>query len=190
MDEQNEKKNEPSSVFIDIAKQTRDEILIPRLLDTANTAASQTIYGIADYITNCIARQIFRGKNAPVMSKNGDDRTKFATKAKTTAPIISDSGSRSSVNLQYVVIETNNPSDRLDASDIDGRKKAEYIKNELVKKIRLYGKVRVSDLYDLSGKIKPVVTDYNFGWTNVNDIHYTRNSDGWFFNMPNPTRLV
>ena len=193
MEEKNlpqEKKPEQSSVFIDIAKQTRDEILIPRLLDTANTAASQTIYGIADYFTNCIARKIFANSNIQpkTITRNSNDRGKYATTAK-SQPQQQPIGSRSSATLQYIVISANDPKDRLDASDYDGRKKAESIKNDLINSINTYGKVRVADLYEKSGKAKPIFTDYNYGWTNVNDVHYIRNSDGWWFNMPNPTEL-
>lgn len=194
-----EKKPEQSSVFVDILRQAKDEILVPRLLDTANSTGSQIIYGFADFFVNSMSRRIYAnsGIQPKAITRNGsDNRGKYATTAKTQPqPKRNDIGSRSSSVLEYVVIspDLRNPKDlkdRLDESDYDGRKKAESIKNELIKSIKDYERARLADLYELSGKYIPSITDYSYGWTDVSDIHYIRNSDGWWFNMPNPTKLV
>ena len=41
---------------------------------------------------------------------------------------------------------------------------------------------------ELAG-LKTMPSDFDFGWTKVDDIHYVRNRDGCWFNLPNPEKL-
>lgn len=166
------------SVFSDVGKQVVDDILLPQMAQSMNNMASSTVYTIGDVIvnltTNAICR-LFKQKPGPVVGKTrNDNRERYSdvSKRKTI-----DIGARSSGNLEKVTV--------------DSHQKAEAIKQDLIEKLKRYGKIRVADLYEASeGRVTPIVSDYNYGWTNVNDIHYTWDVSGYWFDMPKPIKIT
>lgn len=169
-----DKNVEKTSVAHDIFTQAKNDILVPRTKEVVNGTAVDLIYMIGDYFANLVGKFIF-GPDA-VQGPRGGGRTGYSnisrSPVRTATPSI---GTRSSSDLQYVFVETED--------------KARRIQNEMIESIRKYGKVRVADLYEKSEKVKPIFTDYSYGWTNEADIHYMRNRDGYYFNMPNPTKI-
>lgn len=166
------------SVFKDVGKQVVDDIILPQMAQSANNMASSTVYTLGDAIVNLITAgicKLFKQAPAPI-TKGGaasNNREKYANVSRQQAtPNI---GTRSSEDLQYVCVES--------------FQKAEQVKKDLIDAISKYGRVRVADLYESSGKVKSAFTDFNYGWTNVNDVHYVRDRNGYWFNMPKPQKL-
>ena len=178
MEEKNlpaEKKKE-TGVLHDITKQAVDDIIIPKTKETANNMASDIIYMIGDTLVRIVGGLIFGKDKIPnnPKARGGNDREKYSniSRSTTSQPNI---GTRSSEDLQYVCV--------------DSYQKAEEIKRDLIGSITKYGRVRVADLYEASKKVKTAFPDYNYGWTNVNDVHYVRDRNGYWFNMPKPQKL-
>lgn len=88
-------------------------------------------------------------------------------------------GRKKPLGLQYVVAPT--------------REKAIEWERRLKESIRKYGKVTVSQLYELTAEfpnpIKPIFPDFSYGWTKEEDIHYVANADGYWFNLSTPINL-
>lgn len=170
-------KKEPS-VLKDIMDTARDDILIPKAKDVVNSTLVDIIYMIGDYLANVVGKLVF-GKDSVPKGRAAQNRTAYSNRsaqvrAAAQQPQV-NIGNRASSDLQYVVVDT--------------EEKARTIKDELIRSIQMYGQVRVADLYEKSGKVKPIFTDYNYGWTNVDDVSYRRNADGYWFNMPSPTKI-
>lgn len=174
MDE--EKNPKKHSVIRDIFTQAKNDIVIPKTKELMNSTFSDVVYMIADYCTNVFARLVF-GKDAVTSRGRGNNGTNYSSISRRQAQqtVQQNIGVRVSTHLQYVVV--------------DSEEKARQIQSDLVSAIQRYGKVCVADLYEKSEKIVPVFTDYYYGWVNPNDIHFIRNSDGYFFNMPEPIKI-
>lgn len=170
-----QKKN--GSVIKDISKQAWDDIIVPKTLETTNNMATDIIYMIGDALVQMVGRFIFRDKYVPPTQRSGGGRDKYSNVSKTKA------------QPQVQTTINTGPSDNLLYVCVDSYQRAEEIKRELIEAITKYGQVRVADLYEKSGKVRPAFTDYNYGWTNVNDVHFVRDRNGYWFNMPNPTKL-
>ena len=164
------------SVLNDILTQTKEDIIKPKIKDITNSSISEFVYMIADSFTNACAKMIY-GKDAVVTKSRGSNQIPYHNMSRIQAQqtVQQNIGVRSSTNLQYVVV--------------DSEVKARQIQSDLVNAIQQYGKVRVADLYEKSEKVKPIFSDYNYGWTNPADVHYMRNSDGYWFNMPEPVKI-
>lgn len=164
------------SVLNDILTQTKEDIIIPKSKEIVNSTFTEIVYMVGDYLTNAFAKIIF-GKDAIVTKGRGNNQTAYSNISRRQAQQVvqQNIGVRSSTNLQYVVV--------------DSEIKAKQIQNDLISAIQQYGKVRVADLYEKSEKVKPIFSDYNYGWTNPADVHYMRNRDGYWFNMPEPIKI-
>lgn len=186
MDENN-KKNDTggSSLLGDILRDTYKQIIVPKSKEIVNNMLVDGIYMISDYLSNVIGKKIFGpGTFIPSNKKGGGNpsRTNYSGAYKQNGyqqqnqPPQQNVGMRSSTELQYVVAES--------------REQAEEWKNDMVAAIRRFGHVPVSSLYEKTGgKIKPLFNDFDYGWNREEDIHYVRNADGYWFNLPKPTRI-
>ena len=171
-----EEQNKKDSVLKDIGKQAWDDIVVPKTKESANNMASDILYMVADTLVQIVGRIIY-GKDAVILTRNSGGRDKYSnvSKAKAQPQVQTTINTGPSDNLLYVCV--------------DSYQRADEIKRELIEAITKYGQVRVADLYEKSGKVRPAFTDYNYGWTNVNDVHFVRDRNGYWFNMPNPTKL-
>lgn len=170
-----ENKKQETSVASDIFKQAKDDILIPRTKEVVNGTAVDLIYMIGDYFANLVGKFIF-GPDSVQKGRPGQARTGYSNISRgAPKPTTPNIGSRPSSELQYVFVES--------------EEKARRIQAEMIESIQKYGKVRVADLYEKSEKVKPIFTDFSYGWTKVEDVHYIRNRDGYHFNMPNPIKI-
>lgn len=170
-----EEQNKKDSVLKDISKQAVEDIIVPKTKESVNNMASDILYMIADTLVQIVGRIIF-GQDAVIPTRGGG-REKYSnvSKAKAQPQVQTTINTGPSDNLLYVCVES--------------YQKAEEIKRELVEAITKYGVVRVADLYEKSGKVRPAFTDYNYGWTNVNDVHFVRDRNGYWFNMPKPVQI-
>lgn len=169
--------NKDENVLKDILTTAKDDILVPKTKDVVNTTLVETIYMIGDYLANIVGKMIFGKDSVQTRQGNGNRNvySNISRRGTTAATVQPNIGVRSSTDLQYVVVDT--------------QQKADKIVNELRQSIMQYGQVRVADLYEKSEKVKPIFNDYNYGWKDVNDVSYRRNADGYWFNMPTPVRL-
>ena len=174
MEEQKQVPEKKESVLRDISKQAVQDIIVPKTKESVNNMASDIIYMISDTLVQIIGRIIF-GRDANIPSRSGGGRDKYSNISRNKPQPQPNIATRSSDDLQYVVV--------------DSYQKAEEIKKELIDSISRYGQVRVADLYEKSGKVKVAFTDYDYGWTNVNDVHFVRDRNGYWFNMPKPIQL-
>lgn len=163
-----------SSVIKDISKQAWDDIIVPKTLESTNNMATDIVYMIADAFVQIIGRFIFRDKYVPTQ-RSGGGRDRYSNISRNKSQPQQNVATRSSDDLQYVCV--------------DSYQKAEEIKRDLIDSITRYGHVRVADLYEKSGKVKTAFPDYNYGWTDINDVHFVRDRNGYWFNMPKPVQL-
>lgn len=174
-EEENKKESNPIG---DIVKQTTNDVLIPKAKDTVNSALSEMVYAIGDWIVGIIGRKIF-GPEAKVNTRGGSSNRTDYTKA-SHAPV-TNVGLRSSEDLQEIYINS-----EADARDI---------KDSMIERITRYSKVSVGFYYDKasqkssSKKVQSISSDYRYGWTDPGDIHYSRNRFGFYFDLPKPKPL-
>lgn len=163
-----EVKQEEPSLIKDLAKQAVDSIIVPKLKETAVNTFSELVYMIADAFVNVFSRKVT--KTAPPIRKGGSSYSSlYKSQSSTDAKKV-----RSSEELVYCVVKD--------------KQKADAIKAELTDMMNQYHKVRTADLYERCG-VATQFNDYNFGWTNLSDIRYVINRDGYWFDMPKPVRL-
>lgn len=169
-----EKKND--SILKDIVKVAFGDYIVPKTKEIANNAAVDGIYMFGDFLANIVGRAIFGmdfgGQTRRISSTSPNKYSDISRRNQTATPNI---GTRSSKDLQYVVVAD--------------QRAAESLKADMVESIVKYGRVRVADLYEQSGQVKPSFSDYRYGWTNPADIHYTRDRNGYWFNLPTPKEL-
>lgn len=183
-----DEQKESGGTFFGFVKDALNTVLKPAIKSAATNMLIDSFYAAADTAKNITERQMWKGQTPPtgVQSRsrypqqtNYQARYQQANASRpqqTTQPPQQDIGLRSSTNLQYVVAPNRETADKWQA--------------ELIEHIRKYGKVAVSQLYDKTeGQIKPLFPDFDYGWTNEADIHYVRNADGFWFNLPTPTKL-
>lgn len=171
-----EEQKKKDSVLKDISKQAVEDIIVPKTKESVNNMASDILYMIADTLVQIVGRIIF-GQDAVIPTRGSGGREKYSNVSKTKA------------QPQVQTTINTGPSDNLLYVCVDSYQKADEIKRELTEAITKYGVVRVADLYEKSGKIRPAFTDYNYGWTNVNDVHFVRDRNGYWFNMPKPVQI-
>lgn len=183
---ENEKQKDSggSSLLGDIARDTYKQIIVPKTKEIINNMLVDGIYMISDYLSNVIGKKIFGPGTFISPSKRGNNpsRTNYSGAYRqngyqqTQAPPQQNVGMRSSTELQYVVAES--------------REQAEDWKNDMVNSIQKFGRVSVANLYEKTGgKVKPLYNDFDYGWTRIEDIHYVRNADGYWFNLPKPVNI-
>ena len=169
------------SVLRDISKQAVNDIIVPKAMETTSSTLTEIIYMIADALSQAtlqfVAKVIFKKDQMPTTTRSGSGRDKYSniSRNKSQPQTTNVIDNRRSDDLQYVVV--------------DSYQKAEAIKKDLIDAITKYGRVRVADLYEKSEKVRPVISDFNYGWTNVNDVHFVRDRNGYWFNMPKPVQL-
>lgn len=172
-----EKKND--SVVGGILKVILQDFIIPRSKEILNNTVTEGIYMGADASVNLLGKLIFGpdfgGQARRSLPNNPNKYSDISRRTTSSTPATPNIGTRSSKDLQYVVVP-----------DL---KMADAIKADLIDSIVKYGRVRVADLYEQSGQVKPSFSDYRFGWTNPADIHYTRDRNGYWFNLPTPKEL-
>lgn len=86
-------------------------------------------------------------------------------------PKIQNTANRSVNDFKYIAVEDRQTADR--------------IVQELRESIDIYDKVPVATLYELVNET-PSASDWNYGWVDVNDIHYRRRGRDFVFDMPKP----
>jgi len=182
-----QKKPEETGGFFGFVKDGVKSVLIPAIKSAATNMLIDSFYAAADTAKNITERQMWKDSTPPPGARysrgsSSPQQTNYANRYRGGQPQQPqtgmpqpDVGMRSSTQLQYVVAPN--------------REKAEQWKNELVDAIRRYGKVSVSTLYEKTENIKPLFQDFNYGWTKEADIHYVRNADGFWFNLPTPEKI-
>lgn len=180
------------SVLKDIVKQAVSEIVVPKTLEIVNTMFTECVYMFGDAMVKGFGEYLFGKDKAPTNPRiiRKDSPTKYSDVSRKNNPPIRDNyiGGRQSTDLQYVCFKKHDT--------------AVSIKNELVNMIYKYGKVRVSDLYEMTSRrdrvtgeliavreIPTVPNDYSFGWTRASDISYSVDRNGYVFDLPRPVRL-
>lgn len=186
MDEEKKlpQKKEPSLIN-EVGKDIYNNMIRPRVLEIVTNMIRELIYTGSDSAVDMVSRLILK-RSAPARGGNG--KTNYS-KASTNAVTVT-SVPKPSDDLDYIVIGYQQ---EIDETDENGRKLspreyADRIVEDLKSSIRKYDQVRVADLYE-KVKHKTIYTDYNFGWTNVDDIHYITDRNGYWFNLPKPVPL-
>lgn len=172
----NKKDPQSSSLLADIFKDTYKQVIVPKFKEIVNNFATDAIYMFSDYLSRVVGKRIF-GPDSNIPTKRSNGRTNYSGAYQSSnsqqQPNI---GMRQSTDLQYVVAESH--------------EQAEAWKNDLIYSIRKFGRATVSQLYEKTdGRVKPLFNDFDYGWTNEADIHYVRNQDGYWFNLPKPTKV-
>lgn len=167
--------NKKDSVVRDVMMQAKDDIVIPKLKEATNSMVGDIVYAIGDAITSSVTKLIF-GKDT-VAARTGTQRNpnSYSDISRRRQAPQQSIDSRSSQDLQYVCVES--------------QQRAEQIKQEAIESIRRYGKWRVADLYESSGTVRTSFSDYQYGWVNESDIRYTRDRNGYWFNLPRPIQI-
>lgn len=182
MDDQKKPSESSESLLISIFKDCWKTIFIPESKRITTNFLVDCFYALADTASNTVQRKINKD-GAPIQSRSRPNQqqtgysNRFSqvngTKSQ-TQPQQPNIGMRSSATLQYVVAPDPVTADRW--------------KRELIESIQRYNRVFVNELYEKAG-LKTMPSDFDFGWTKVEDIHYVRNRDGCWFNLPNPEKL-
>ncbi len=180
-----DQKKEPS-LLSEVGKDIYTNMIRPRVLEIITNMFRELIYTGSDSAVDLVSRMILK-RSAPARGTNG--RTNYS-KASTTTSTAVASVPKPSDDLDYIVIGYQQDIDEMDANGrkLTPREKADRIVQDLRSSIEKYGQVRVADLYE-QVKHKTIYTDYNFGWTNVDDIHYITDRNGYWFNLPKPVAL-
>lgn len=179
------------SVLKDIMKQAVSDIIVPKTLEIVNTMFTECVYMFGDAMVKGFGEYLFGKDKAPANPRisRKDSPEKYSNiSRKNNPPIRQNIGERQSTDLQYVCFRKHDT--------------AVAIKNELINMIYKYGKVRVSDLYEMTSRrdrvtgeliaireIPTVPNDYSFGWTRASDIYFSPDRNGYVFDLPRPTRL-
>ena len=170
-----------SSLFMDICRDLYKQIIVPKTKKIVNNTVVDLLYMFTDYTSNVVGRKIFGPDRIITSKRGGTNKTAYNQQYRSTSGYQNPApqqniGMRSSTDLQYVVAES--------------REQAEEWKNDLIYAITKFGHAPVSQLYEKTGgKVKPLFNDFDYGWTKVEDIHYVRNADGYWFNLPKPTKI-
>lgn len=168
-----EQKQEETSVLGDIIRQTTNDILKPKALEVANSAITDIIYAVGDWLVGIVGKKIFgpdsQYRNGRNGNKRGTDYNKLSQSPNANI------GLRASDDLMEVIFSTES--------------EAAGVRNEMIDRIRRYGKVSVGFLYEKAHK-QPISSDYRYGWNDERDIHYTRNRFGFYFDLPKPKPIA
>ena len=70
----------------------------------------------------------------------------------------------------------------------DSRSSAEKVLEDLNDVMKLYGTVRVADMYDLVGETSPYTAN-DYGWKNLNTALVVRVCNGYKLRLPSPIRI-
>ena len=164
-----ENKQEEKSVLSDIVKQTTNDVLKPKALEVANSAMSDLIYAIGDWLVGIIGRKLF-GMDASVSrSRNGRiNYNKVSNQPQTNTALRS--------------------SDELVEIRFDNEQRAIEVIDAMRGRIAQFGKVSVGFLYEKARKPQ-IGSDFRYGWTNPDDFGYVKNSKGCFFDANKPKPL-
>lgn len=175
-----------SSLLGSIFKDCVDTILIPKSKEIATNVLVDGFYAVADTLSNYAQRKIWKDQSHQIQTRSKPNQpTGYSNRfqqvngnkvsSSPTQPPQQNIGMRSSADLQYVVAPS--------------QEKAEQWKQEMLQSIKKFGRVCVNELYEKEGNIKPIFSDFDYGWTRPEDIHYVRNRDGWWFNLPRPEKV-
>lgn len=176
----------------DVAKDIFDNMIKPRFLETTNNTIVELLYLLADSAVDLVSQKILGRPSSrrPAVRANGatDYRRESTAKAAASQAI---SGSKPSNTLDYICLPYNKIYDDID--EITGRKmtaeqKAQAIEKDLKLSIEKFGYALVSELYE-KAEHKTIYTDFKFGWTDVSDIHFRPDRNGYWFDMPNPVPI-
>ena len=163
-----EKKNtEEKSVLSDIVKQTTDDVLKPKALEVANSAMSDIIYAIGDWLVGIIGRKLF-GMDAPVATRSRSGKTNY-----------------NKISQQPQVNTALRNSDELVEIRFENEKQAIDVIDSMRDRLSRFGKVSVGFLYEKAKKPQ-IQSDFRYGWTNADDFGYIKNSRGIFFDASKP----
>lgn len=168
-DNQDQNNQKEDSVLGDIVHQVTEDILKPKLLDVANSTLTDLIYAVGDWLVGIVGKKIFgpdssyRGGRS--VGAKGTNYNKLSKSPQTNI------GLRNSDDLMEIIFETES--------------EAASIRNDMIDRIRRFGKVSVGFLYEKAHK-STIGSDYRYGWTDERDIHYTRNRFGFMFDLPKP----
>lgn len=163
------------SLIKDAINMATEDYIKPKAKEILNNAVVDGIYMVGDFLSNIAGRVIFGQDFGGQNKRISSNPNKYSDiSRKTTTPVV-NIGTRNSKELQYVVVED--------------MVKADKLKADLIDSIVKYGRVRVADLYEQSEKVKPSFSDYRYGWTNPADIHYVRDRNGYWFNLPQPKEI-
>ena len=164
-----EKKTEEKSVLGDIVKQTTDDVLKPKALEVANSAMSDIIYAVGDWLVGIIGRKLF-GMDAPV-NRSRSGKTNY-----------------SRVSSQPQTNTALRASDELVEIRFENEQRAIEVIDAMRGRISQFGKVSVGFLYEKAHKPQ-IGSDFRYGWTNPDDFGYIKNSQGCFFDAVKPKPL-
>lgn len=170
---ENKEPKKEDSVLGDIIKQTTNDILKPKALEVANSAITDIIYAVGDWLVGIVGKKIFGPDSQYRTGRSGSGRGTNYNKLSQTPN--ANIGLRASDDLLEIIFSTES--------------EAIGVKNEMIDRIRRYGKVSVGFLYEKAHK-QPISSDYRYGWTNENDIHFTRNRYGFYFDLPKPRTIA
>lgn len=201
--QQPEKPVEEQSLIGGIFRDCVDTILVPKSKEILTNVLTDGVYAFADFFVQVAQRRVWKnGQPYQSSSSSRPTRTPYADRyekvnktGQATQSQPSSIGNRSSTKLQYIVFRD--------------QSSAETMRLYLVEQIEKCGHVTVAAFYqkynDLidpnvdpndptkkSDKklLNPIFNDFNFGWTKKEDIHYVRNRDGYWFNLPTPTQVI
>lgn len=199
--------NQPKeqSLFGGILKDCFDTILVPKSKEILTNMLTDGVYACADFVSNVARRRVWKD-NQPLQTKppgSTSIHTPYASRYGQTQqgrpqqvqPRMQNIGNRSSTKIEYVVFKDQST--------------AENMRTYLVAQIQKFGYVTVSAFYqkynDLTESVvdpndptkntesrllTPIYNDFNYGWSRVEDIHYVRNRDGYWFNLPAPVLVI
>lgn len=167
--EENNKPKE-SNVLGDIIKQTTEDVLKPKALDAANSAFSDIIYAISDWLVGIVGRKLF-GMDAPIATRSRSGRTNY-----------------NKVSQQPQVNTALRASDELVEIRFENEQRAIEVVDAMRDRVAQFGKVSVGFLYEKARKTQ-IQSDFRYGWTDPNEFGYIKNARGCFFDASKPKPL-
>lgn len=170
MTEEQKNTDQTISGLSDIVKKTTDDVLKPKALEVANSAMSDIIYAIGDWLVGIIGRKLF-GMDAPVATRSRSGRTPYEKMSQ-----------KPQVNTAL------RNSDELVEIRFENEKQAIECIDSMRDRLSRFGKVSVGFLYEKARKPQ-IQSDFKYGWTNPDDFGYIKNSRGVFFDASKPKLL-
>lgn len=180
------------SLLAELGKSAMDEYILPKTTEIAHGMFTDIINMVADALKSSVSKILYPNGGAPTKRSSSSgvytgvtNYTSFSTPIKTyqssNQPSASTIGQRPGNMVNYIWVES--------------EEKAKLIRDTLRDDIQRYHKAKVATLYEMTGQ-KTTMADFNYGWTNPNDIGYYEDTsrrpgeNRWFIDLARPVDIT
>ena len=178
-----EVKTRKRTIVTDLLDYAIREVIAPSSKEIVRNAFTGFINMFSDAATKSVDKWIYPDGAPFTKSRNSTYESGY-----TNYTVYSRSSNSSNATTQPAPSINQRSSIDIDYIWVDREEDAKYIVGCLVEEITMYGKAKVSTLYE---KIKKptTFTDFKYGWTNANEISYRRDRGKFLIDLPRPINI-